>query len=290
MEILPEVRPSAGDFGAAGKTIFGREIPICGIAGDQQSAAYGQGCFQPGDAKNTYGTGAFLLFSTGQEAVCSRHGLLTTPAADDGHGRGYFLEGAIFIAGAIVSWLRDGLGLIERASDIEAAAASVPDSGGVVLVPALAGLGTPHWDPHARGLIIGLTRGTTSAHIARAALESIALQVAEVVACMRQDSGISLDRLRVDGGASSNDLLMQMQADLLGVPVERPRVLETTALGAALLAARGAGHDAAIDTTLARQAERVFEPSVSASTRERMLAVWSEAVGRSRGWARHVTN
>lgn len=289
-EILPEVRPSAGDFGVAAASMLGRELPICGIAGDQQAAAYGQGCLQPGDAKNTYGTGAFLLFATGKEAVSSRHGLLTTPAADDGHGRGYFLEGAIFIAGAIVSWLRDGLGIIERASDIEPLAASVPDSGGVVLVPALAGLGTPHWDPQARGLIIGLTRGTTSAHLARAALESIALQVAEVVECMRHDSGIQLDRLRVDGGASGNDLLMQMQADLLGVPVERPKVLETTALGAALLAARGAGHAEAIETTLARQTDRVFEPTLDAAARNRRLSLWREAVGRSLGWAGHVAD
>lgn len=288
MEILPEVRPSAGHFGATTANLLGREVPICGIAGDQQAAAYGQGCLQPGEAKNTYGTGAFLLFSTGDEAIGSQHGLLTTPAADDGNGRKYFLEGAIFIAGAIVSWLRDGLGIINQASEVEALAASVPDSGGVVLVPALAGLGTPHWDPHARGLIIGLTRGTTSADIARAALESIALQVADVVDCMRQDSGIALDRLRVDGGATSNDLLMQMQADILGVPVERPRVLETTALGAALLAARGAGCDEAIDTSLARQTERVFEPAIDAATREQMLAVWREAVGRSRGWATHL--
>ena len=288
LEMLPEVRPSAGDFGVAVSEMLGSEIPLRGIAGDQQAASYGQGCLQPGDAKNTYGTGAFLLFATGEEAVASQHGLLTTPAADDGRGPQYFLEGAIFIAGAIVSWLRDGLGIIEKASDIEALAAGVPDSDGVVLVPALAGLGTPHWDPHARGLIIGLTRGTTTAHIARAALESIALQVAEVVQCMRQDSGIALDRLRVDGGATANDLLMQIQADVLGVPVERPRVLETTALGAALLAARGAGHEALIDTSLARQTERVFEPTFSADRRETMLAVWREAVGRSRGWALHV--
>jgi len=288
MEILPEVRSSAGNFGVATADMLGCELPICGIAGDQQSASYGQGCLQPGDAKNTYGTGAFLLFATGPEAVVSQHGLLTTPAADDGRGPSFFLEGAIFIAGAIVSWLRDGLGIIKQASEIEPLAASVPDSDGVVLVPALAGLGTPHWDPHARGLIIGLTRGTTAAHIARAALESIALQVAEVVECMRRDSGIALDRLRVDGGASSNDLLMQIQADVLGVPVERPRVLETTALGAALLAARGAGHEAAIDTTLARQTERVFEPTTDAASCERMLEVWREAVGRSRGWAVHT--
>lgn len=287
-EVLPEVRPSAGHFGATVRELLGREVPISGIAGDQQAAAYGQGCLQPGDAKNTYGTGAFLLFATGGDAVGSQHGLLTTPAADDGAGRKYFLEGAIFIAGAIVSWLRDGLGIIKHASDVEALAASVPDSGGVVLVPALAGLGTPHWDPHARGLMIGITRGTTAGHIARAALESIALQVAEVVECMRQDSGISLDRLRVDGGATSNDLLMQMQADMLGVPVERPRVLETTALGAALLAARGAGCDAAIDTSLARQTERVFYPRIDDAARERTLAVWREAVGRSCGWATHL--
>jgi glycerol kinase len=284
MEMLPEVRPSAGDFGVAGAEMLGCDLPIRGVAGDQQAAAYGQGCLLPGQAKNTYGTGAFLLFATGHEAVASQHGLLTTPAADDGGGRSYFLEGAIFVAGAIVSWLRDGLGIIEKSSDIEPLAARVESTEGVVVVPALTGLGTPHWDPHARGLIIGLTRGSNAAHIARAALQSIALQVSDVVECMRKDSGISLDRLRVDGGASSNNLLMQMQADVLGVPVERPRVLETTALGAALLAARGGGHENAVESEAARQTERVFEPTMGEAARNELLASWQDAVGRARGW------
>lgn len=286
--ILPEVRASAGDFGCTDAGLLGAELPIRGVAGDQQAAAYGQGCLEAGDAKNTYGTGAFLLFSTGREAVPSTHGLLTTPAADDGRGQTYFLEGSIFIAGAIVSWLRDGLGIIDRAEQIESLASSVDDTDGVVLVPALAGLGTPHWDPQARGLVIGLTRGTTAAHLARAALESIALQVTEVVECMRQDAGCALDRLRVDGGASANDLLMQMQADLLGVPVERPAVLETTALGAALLAVRGLGQADLIDAAEARRAERIFMPTMDDACRQQRMMAWREAVQRSRGWANVV--
>ena len=294
--ILPEVRPSSGSFGATDATWLGASIPIAGCAGDQQAAAFGQGCVRPGDAKTTYGTGAFLMFSTGHEPVASRHGLLTTPACTLADGRpptapaaSYFLEGSVFVAGSLVSWLRDGLGMIGHASEIEPLAQSVEDSGGVMVVPALTGLGAPHWDPFARGLMIGLSRATGKGHIARAALESIALSVADVVDCMQQDAGVSLKRLRVDGGASSNDLLMQMQADVLGLPVERPAVLETTSLGAALLAGLAteffADH-AAVDE--ARRVERVFEPRVAEEDRARLLRRWRDAVERSLGWARQA--
>ena len=294
--ILPEVRPSSGSFGVTDATWLGASIPIAGCAGDQQAAAFGQGCVRPGDAKTTYGTGAFLMFSTGHEPVASRHGLLTTPACTLADGRppdasaaSYFLEGSVFVAGSLVSWLRDGLGMIGHASEIEPLARSVEDSGGVLVVPALTGLGAPHWDPFARGLVIGISRATGKGHIARAALESIALSVADVVACMQQDAGVSLGRLRVDGGASSNDLLMQMQADVLGLPVERPAVLETTSLGAALLAGLAteffADH-AAVDE--ARRVERVFEPRVAEEDRARLLGRWRDAVERSLGWARQA--
>ena len=294
--ILPEVRPSSGSFGVTDATWLGASIPIAGCAGDQQAAAFGQGCVRPGDAKTTYGTGAFLMFSTGHEPVASRHGLLTTPACTLADGRppdasaaSYFLEGSVFVAGSLVSWLRDGLGMIGHASEIEPLARSVEDSGGVLVVPALTGLGAPHWDPFARGLVIGISRATGKGHIARAALESIALSVADVVACMQQDAGVSLGRLRVDGGASSNDLLMQMQADVLGLPVERPAVLETTSLGAALLAGLAteffADH-AAVDE--ARRVERVFEPRVAEEDRARLLRRWRDAVERSLGWARQA--
>ena len=292
--LLPEVRPSSGSFGATDAAWLGASIPIAGCAGDQQAAAFGQGCVRPGDAKTTYGTGAFLMFSTGHEPVASRHGLLTTPACTLAEGRppaasaaSYFLEGSVFVAGSLVSWLRDGLGMIGHASEIEPLAQSVEDSGGVMVVPALTGLGAPHWDPFARGLVIGISRATGRGHIARAALESIALSVADVVDCMQQDAGVSLKRLRVDGGASSNDLLMQMQADVLGLPVERPAVLETTSLGAALLAGLAteffADH-AAVDE--ARRVERVFEPRVAEEDRARLLRRWRDAVERSLGWAR----
>jgi glycerol kinase len=292
--ILPEVRPSSGSFGVTDDSWLGASIPIAGCAGDQQAAAFGQGCVRAGDAKNTYGTGAFLMFSTGHEPVTSRHGLLTTPGCTLSSSRSpaapaadYFLEGSVFVAGSLIGWLRDGLGMIGHTSEIEPLARSVEDSGGVMLVPALTGLGAPSWDPFARGLVIGLSRATGRGHIARAALESIALSVADVVACMQQDAGVSLGRLRVDGGASSNDLLMQMQADVLGLPVERPAVLETTSLGAALLAGLSTGFfsdHAAVEE--ARRVERVFEPRVSDATRTRLLTRWREAVERSRGWAR----
>lgn len=285
--MLPEIRPSSGSFGETDAAVLGFGLPILGCAGDQQAAAYAHGCVEPGDAKNTYGTGAFLLFATGSETVASRHGLLATPACDDGTGRGFMLEGSVFVAGAVVQWLRDGLGIIDRAGDIGPLAASVPDAGGVVLVPALAGLGTPDWDPRARGLMIGLTRGTGRGHIARAALEGIAASVADVVAAMEADAGRSLTHLRVDGGASGCDLLLQLQADLLGVRVDRPAVLETTALGAAMLAGRACGlFDSPDAAASARRIERSFEPSIDAAARRVKLAVWRDAVGRSKAWAR----
>jgi len=285
--MLPEVRPSSGSFGVAEASILGTAVPILGCAGDQQAAAFGQGVERPGDAKNTYGTGAFLLFSTGDRPVPSTTGLLTTIGCGSGPRPLYCLEGSVFVAGALVGWLRDGLGFFEHSAEVEPLARSVPDSGGLTIVPALTGLGAPHWDPAARGLIIGLSRGTNRGHVARAALEAIALSVADVVDCMQQDSGVALNRLRVDGGASGNDLLMQIQADVLGLPVERPVVVETTALGAALLAGLEAGFFAdAAAVADARCVERRFEPGIGAEARRRMLAAWRDAVERSKGWAR----
>jgi glycerol kinase len=286
--ILPEVRPSSGLYGETDPALLGAAIPIAGCAGDQQASGFAQGCTVAGAAKNTYGTGAFLLFSTGERPVESGNGLLTTPACVATAGRRHYcLEGSVFVAGSLVGWLRDGLGLIEKAADIESLARSVDDNGGVTVVPALAGLGAPHWDPTARGMIIGLSRGTHRAHVARAALEAIALSVADVVECMERDSGVRLARLRVDGGASGNDLLMQIQADVLDLPVERPVVLETTALGAALLAGLAVGFyadAAAVDE--ARRIDRVFEPRLAAEPRRRLIAAWRDAVERSKAWAR----
>jgi glycerol kinase len=286
--ILPEVRPSAGLYGETDPALFGVAVPIAGCAGDQEAAAFGQGVERAGDAKTTYGTGAFLMFSTGASPVASSTGLLTTPACVvDPAARHYCLEGSVFVAGALVGWLRDGLGLIEKASDVESLARSVDDSGGVMIVPALTGLGAPDWDPMARGLIIGLSRGTHRGHLARAALEAIALSVADVVDCMQRDSGVPLRHLRVDGGASANDLLMQIQADVLGLPVERPAVLETTSLGAALLAGLSVGFfpDAAAVAD-ARRVERRFQPGLDPDTRHKLLATWRDAVQRSKNWAR----
>src|SRR5574341_815513 len=241
--ILPEVYPSAHVFGMIAPAILGEAVPIAGIAGDQQAALFGQGCHQPGMAKNTYGTGCFMLLNTGGRVVRSANGLVSTTTAQLGHARDardaekeYALEGSVFIAGAVVQWLRDEMRFFKSSAEIEALAAGVPDNGGVYLVPAFTGLGAPHWDPQARGALVGLTRGTGRAHIARAALESIAYQSADVLEAMQKDSGEKLQELRVDGGATANDLLMQFQADILGVPVVRPKVLETTALGAAYLA------------------------------------------------------
>jgi glycerol kinase len=288
--VLPRVVPSSGIVGMTDAALLGEEIPIAGIAGDQQAATFGQACFAPGMAKNTYGTGCFMLMNTGTAAVASKNKLLTTIAW---HGpqaapcrAAYALEGSVFMGGATIQWLRDGLGLIEKASDVEALAASVQDTGDVYLVPAFAGLGTPHWDSYARGALVGMTRGTTRAHIARSALESIALQSADVFDAMRADSGIALQELRVDGGACANNLLMQMQADFLGVPVVRPKVTETTALGAAYLAglATGFWKDAA-EISAQWQMDRRFEPQIKATERHAKIARWREAVERSKGWA-----
>ena len=283
--ILPDVRASSGVFGSTDPEWFGAEIPIAGIAGDQQAALFGQGCTAPGRAKNTYGTGCFLLMNTGRSAPRSRTGLVTTIAWGLGRGVEYALEGSVFVAGAAVQWLRDGLGLIERVADSEAVARSVEDTGGVYLVPAFVGLGAPYWDERARGALVGLTRGTTRAHVVRAALEAIAYQTRDVVECIREDSGLALETLRVDGGACQNDFLMQFQADLLGAPVFRPQLLEVTAKGAALLAGLGVGFWADVgDLEAQATGGRSFEPHMQEGRREELYAGWKRAVERARGW------
>jgi glycerol kinase len=266
--------------------LFGPEIPVSGIAGDQQAALFGQTCFSPGEAKNTYGTGSFLLMNTGEELKSSTHRLLSTIAWQIDERVDYALEGSVFISGAAVEWLRDGLGIIDSAQDVEALASSVPDAGGVTVVPALTGLGAPHWDAAARGTVLGLTRGSTAAHIARATLEAIAFQTRDVIDAMTDDSGIPLTSLRVDGAAARNDLLMQIQADILGVPVIRPQNVETTAVGAAFLAGLGCGlwpDQASLKERWA--VERVFEPKSGEAERQNRYAIWQHAVERSRGWA-----
>jgi glycerol kinase len=279
--LLPAVKPSAFHFGETDTELFSITIPIGGIAGDQQAALFGQGCHAPGMVKNTYGTGCFMLMQTGARACASANGLLTTSAAQISEQALYALEGSVFVAGAAVQWLRDGLGFIETSADIEALAASVPDSGGVFLVPAFTGLGSPYWDAYARGGLFGLTRGTTRAHIARATLESIAFQVADLLDAMQRDAGILLTELRVDGGACADDLLMQCQADLLGVPVVRPRIIETTALGAAYLAGLTVGLWRDVDE-IARhwQIEKIFEPQLSRDAAAQRMADWRRAVQR----------
>ncbi|MCP5057615.1 MAG: glycerol kinase GlpK [bacterium] len=286
-ELLPEVRDSSGVFGDADAEWFGGRIPVAGMAGDQQAALFGQGCFAPGSAKNTYGTGCFLLMNTGAEAPESKTGLVTTIAWGVGGAVEYALEGSIFVAGASVQWLRDGLGLVAHAADTEAAARSVDDTGGVYLVPAFTGLGAPYWDERARGAIVGLTRGTTREHIIRATLESIAYQSRDVIDCLREDSGLVLDALRVDGGACQNDFLMQFQADVLGVPVRRPQVLEVTALGAAALAGLAVDFwsDRNALESVTMDGARTFEPAMSEDRRESLYAGWRRAVERSRDWA-----
>jgi glycerol kinase len=264
---------------------LGGRIPIAGVAGDQQSALFGQACFAPGLTKNTYGTGCFMLQNTGDQAVPSRNNLLTTVAWRAGGRTEYALEGSVFIGGAVVQWLRDGLGLIRSAPEIEALAASVTDSGGVCLVPAFAGLGAPHWDSRARGAILGLTRGTTAAHLARAALESIAFQVADLLEAMHADAGIAVEELRVDGGASQNNLLLQFQADLLGVPVVRPAVTETTALGAAYLAGLATGVFQSREELASHwRVDRRFEPRMSRDAAAAARKQWTRAVERAKGW------
>ncbi len=284
-EILPTVRATSEVYGETVKELFGRAIPIGGMAGDQQAALFGQGCFERGLAKNTYGTGCFMLMNLGAQPVASKHELLTTYAWKTPAQNAYALEGSVFIGGAVVQWLRDGLGLIKSAADVEALAASVPDCGGVYLVPAFAGLGAPHWDQYARGTMTGLTRGTTSAHIARAALEGIAFQVADVLEVMTQDSGIALNELRVDGGACANNLLMQFQADILRVPVVRPKVVETTALGAAYLAGLAIGFWKNFSEVQANhQTEHTFEPLLPADEATHRRSRWKEALDRARDW------
>ena len=291
--ILPDVLPSSHAFGMVAPSVLGAPIPITGVAGDQQAALFGQGCHSAGMAKNTYGTGCFMLMHTGKRVVASANGLLSTAAAQLGRAvdardvdRQYALEGSVFIGGAVVQWLRDELGFFERSEQVEGLAASVIDNGGVYIVPAFAGLGAPHWDPHARGAIVGLTRGSSRAHIARAALESIAYQSADLLDAMQKDAGVKLAELRVDGGAAANDLLMQFQADILGVAVVRPKVLETTALGAAYLAGLYTDVWKSQEEIAAQwQMDRRFEPRMAAGEAAGLLARWREAVGRSLHWS-----
>jgi glycerol kinase len=285
--MLPSVQASSAVVAHTAPGLFAASIPIAGIAGDQQAALFGQRCVRPGMVKNTYGTGCFMLMHTGTKPIASRARLLTTAACDTGGGREYALEGSVFIAGAVVQWLRDGLGIIRASSEVEALAAGVADNGGVYFVPAFAGLGSPHWDPYARGAIVGLTRGSSAGHIARAALEAIAYQTADMLAAMESDSGIALKELRVDGGATRNDTLMQFQADVLGVPVVRPRVHETTALGAAYLAGLAVGYWKRDALDAQWQTERVFEPGMDRSRAEDLLARWRKAVERSKDWEKH---
>jgi len=284
--ILPEVRDSCGVFGAADPEWFGAEVPIAGIAGDQQAALFGQRCNRPGRAKNTYGTGCFLLMNTGEKAARSDSGLLTTIAWGIGGRVEYALEGSIFVTGSAVQWLRDGIGLISSSAESEALAASVADTAGVYLVPAFTGLGAPYWDEKARGLLIGITRGTTREHIVRATLEAIAYQTRDIVECVESDSRIELDALRVDGGAAANDFLMQFQADILGTVVERPALLEVTAFGAAALAGLAVGFwDGEAGLPGGGRAVKRFEPRMDEVQREALYAGWRRAVERSRGWA-----
>ena len=285
-EMLPRVLPSqlpAGEFAA---DIGGTDVPLGGIAGDQQAALFGQACFEPGMAKNTYGTGCFMLMNTGVAPLHSANRLLTTIAWRI-DAPVYALEGSVFVGGAVVQWLRDGLGIIERSTDVEALAATVPDTGGAYLVPAFTGLGSPHWDAHARGALVGLSRGTTRAHVARAALEAIAFQSAEVLEAMQRDAGRPLTELRVDGGATGNDLMMQFQADLLGVPVVRPHVTETTALGAASLAGLSVGFWPSLGALASNwRAERRFEPAMPREQARERMDQWARAVDRARDWHR----
>ena len=285
-EMLPEVRDSSGVFDHADREWLGAEIPIAGVAGDQQAALFGQGCTSPGSVKNTYGTGCFLLMNTGEVGRRSDSGLVSTLAwGIDGRVE-HALEGSIFVAGSAVQWLRDGLGLVKHAAETAQWAAQVEDTGGLYLVPAFVGLGAPYWDEQARGVLVGITRGTGRAEVIRATLESIAYQTRDVVDCLQQDAGLSLESLRVDGGACQNDFLMQFQADVLGVPIERPPVLEVTALGAAAMAGLATGFWESADVLLGEKSgTRVFEPQFSEDKRETLYAGWQRAVERSRSWA-----
>ena len=284
--VLPEVRRSSGDFGVTDAGFFGDAIPICGVAGDQQAALFGQGCVNAGEGKNTYGTGAFLLLNTGDVRPEPGEGILTTVACDAAGGYAYALEGSIFIAGAAVQWLRDGLQIIERAGETEALARSLTSNDGVYFVTALTGLGAPHWEPEARGTIVGLTRGTTRAHLARAALEALAYGTSDVLSAMRARSGIPFERLRVDGGASVNDWMMQFQADVIGVPVERPEIVETTALGAAGLAGIASGVWRDSDEFLSVRRYTTFNPQITERERARLVGGWNRAVAAALNWAR----
>lgn len=285
--VLPEVVSSSEIYGETAARFLAARVPIAGIAGDQQAALFGQLCDRPGMVKNTYGTGCFMLMHTGDQPVVSERNLLTTVACRIGGRTEYALEGSVFVAGAAVQWLRDGLGIIRSSGEVEALAGSVPDNGGVYLVPAFAGLGAPHWDPYARGALFGLTRGSTAGHIARATLESIAFQTADLLEAMEEDSGTPLAELRVDGGATANDMLMQFQADLLGVPVVRPRVRETTALGAAYLAGLAIGYwrDRA-ELERFWQAERTFTPAMTRERAAELRSRWRRALERAKGWER----
>ncbi|MEN9553983.1 MAG: Glycerol kinase, partial [Planctomycetota bacterium] len=284
--LLPEIRSSSEVYGETERGLLGAAIPVAGIAGDQQAALFGQHCTKPGMVKNTYGTGCFMLMNTGTRPRASSRQLLTTVAWKIGDVTEYALEGSVFVAGAVVQWLRDGLKIIRQSSEVEKLANTVTDNGGVYVVPAFAGLGAPHWDPWARGLIAGLTRGSHAGHIARAALESIAYQVSDVLDAMKQDSGIRISALRVDGGAAVNDTLMQFQADLLGVPVIRPAVFETTALGAACLAGLATGVWKSPESIPGlSKIDRVFEPQMKKSQVDSLKAGWTKALERSKGWA-----
>ena len=284
-QLLPEVRSSSEVYATTATDLLATDVPISGITGDQQAALFGQMCTTPGMVKNTYGTGCFMLMQTGEQLVASQHNLLTTAAwRCDGHTQ-YALEGSVFMAGAVVQWLRDGLGILKSSAEVETLAASVPDTGGVYLVPAFSGLGAPHWDPYARGSLFGLTRGSTAAHIARAALESIAYQSLDVLTAMEADAGLRLTQLRVDGGASMNNLLMQFQADILGVPLVRPKIAETTALGVAYLAGLAVGYWKDPGEIASQwQIDRVFEPDLSSERREELKAGWAKAVDRAKEW------
>ena len=284
-KMLPTVKDSSGSFGFTDKALFGKEIPICGVAGDQQAATFGQACFKPGMAKNTYGTGCFILLNTGSQPVESNSGLLTTIGWGIDGTVTYCLEGSVFVAGAAVQWLCDGLGLIKKSADVEKLAGTVGDSGGVYFVPAMVGLGAPHWDPYARGTIVGIERGTTAGHLARATIESMAFQSRDVIAAMQEDSAVRLSKLRVDGGAAANDSLMQFQADLLGKPVQRPAELETTALGAAYLAGLSVGYwKSLVDVSQNWSLASEFRSGVRKAERMRRVAQWQEAVQRSKNW------
>jgi glycerol kinase len=283
--MLPAVRSSSEVYGHAAAEWFGSPIPVAGCAGDQQAATFGQACFERGSAKNTYGTGCFLLMNTGTEVIASQNNLLTTIGWQLDGKVTYCLEGSVFIAGAAVQWLRDGLGIIQQSSDVERLAATVPDTGGVYLVPAFVGLGAPYWDAYARGAIFGITRGTTAAHIARAAVESMAFQSQELLDAMEKDAGLRLAELKVDGGAAVNDTLLQFQADLLNTPVRRPVVAETTALGAAYLAGLAVGYwEGLEDVTSNWSLDREFRPNMPADERGRRCRGWQKAVSRSLAW------